>query len=180
MEHSLSEDEIKREVQKRKDAAIALGLPDILEFVVEQTSFYPQWKEKSSGHCLPEIENPRNTVIEKLKCVAFLFNGREYAAGKNDQDLYLPDGEIWTTRKYSLYNGDGNLLFRIQGPVEDNGYGWSTYKFGSINAYIPGEWTDDFVKLHRLLKEHKERREADQKAKSADEELRKLRNDFGL
>jgi hypothetical protein len=180
VEHNLSEDEVKREVQKRKDAAISLGLPGVVEFLAENIRYYPNWKEKNPESCLSEVKNPRKRLIEKMECVAFIFNEHEYAVGINQQDLTLPDGEVWTSRYYFLYSGDGKLLFRISGFVEDDEGYVSMFKFRDITAYIPGEWTAELLKLHQLLQDHKATREAEQKAKSEAERLKALRKDFGL
>lgn len=144
MEHNLSEDEIEREIQKRKDAAMSLGLPGVVESLAENIRYYPNWKEKNPGSCLSEVKNPRKSLIEKKECVAFVFNEHEYAVGISQQDLTLPDGDVWKSRYYSIYSGDEKLLFRISGFVEDDEGYVSTFKFSDIKAYIPGEWLPSF------------------------------------
>lgn len=179
MADNLSDDEIEREVQKRRDAANSLGLPGIVEFVFENIQHYPGWKEKFPERCLAEIENPRKALIDKVEGVAFLFKGHEYALGESERYIDFPDGEGCTSRYYFLYNANRKLLFSISGFVDQDEY-LSTFKFHEITAYIPGEWTEDIVKLHHLLKEHTDRQKAEWEAKSASEKLKKLRSNFGL
>jgi len=180
MADNLSDDEIEREVQKRKDAATSLGLPAIIEFVFEEIKDYPDWKEKFPERCLAEIENPREALINKVGGVAFFFKGHEYALGKSEEDTLLPDLEVWTSRNYFLYNANRKLLFSIRGSVADDGHYGYSFTFHEITAYIPGEWTEDIVKLLHLLKEHRDRQHAEWEAKSASEKLKKLRSNFRL
>ena len=153
MEDNLIEDETKREIQRWKDGAISLGLPRIVEFLFEEIRFYPEWQEKSPENCLMEIVHPRKVLIDKVKGVVFSFEDTEYTVGASQRNFFLPDsGRIF--REYFLYNANQTLLFSISGYVEDSGYGFTNFNFSGITAYIPGDWTDDIVKLQRLLKEH--------------------------
>jgi hypothetical protein len=179
MNLDLSKDEIQREVQKRKDEAKSLGLPAIIEFAFESIKHYPSWKEKFPQYCLAEIEHPRKASIDQEESIVFLFDGHEYSLGKDERHTTFPDGDGYTTRDYYLYNGDRKLIFRISGSVENDGY-VSTFKYHDVTAYIPGDWTDNFVKLHYLRKEHKDRQSAEREAELASKKLMKLKNDFGL
>ena len=153
MEDNLADDETKGEIQRRKDAAISLGLPRIVEFLFEEIRFYPDWKADSPENCLMKIIHPTKVLIDKVKGVVFSFQGTEYAVGASQRNSFLPDsGRIF--REYFLYDANQTLLFSISGYVEDSGYGFTNFNFSGITAYIPGGWTDDIVKLHRLLKEH--------------------------
>jgi hypothetical protein len=101
-----------------------------------------------------EIVQPRKVLIDKVKGVVFSFQGTEYTVGARQRNSFLPDsGRIF--REYFLYNANQPLLFSISGYVEDSGYGFTNFNCSGITTYIPGNWIDDIVKLHRLLKEHK-------------------------
>ena len=99
--------------------------------------------------------------------------------GESEWYTAFPDGEGCTSRDYCLYNATRKLLFSISGLIDDDGYS-SKFRFHEITAYIPGEWTEDIVKLHHLLKEHTDRQKAEREAKSASEKIKKLRSNFGL
>lgn len=175
----LSDDEIKREIQKRKDAATSLGLPAIIEYVFENLKHYPSWKKSSPESCLAEIENPREVAIEKVRGVAFVFMGHEYIAAESERYINFPDGDGCTSRDYFLYDANRKPLFSISGFVDHDEYA-STFKFHEITAYIPGEWTKDIVKLHQVLKKYTELQKAEWEAKSASEKLKNQRDSFGL
>ena len=149
---NMIDDETKREIQRRKDAAISLGLPRIVEFLFEEIRFYPDWKNKSPENCFMEIVHPRTVRIDKVNGVVFSFEDTEYAVGASQRNSFLHDSGL-ILREYFLYNANQTLLFSISGYVEDRGYGFTNFNFSGITTYIPGDWTKDILKLHWLLKE---------------------------
>jgi hypothetical protein len=150
---NMIDDETKREIQRRKDAAISLGLPRIVEYLFEEIRFYPDWKNKSPENCFTEIVHPRTVRIDKMNGVVFSFEETEYTVGASQRNSFLHDSGL-IFREYFLYNANQTLLFSISGYVEDGGYGFTNFNFSGITAYIPGDWTNDILKLHWLLKEN--------------------------
>jgi ASC-1-like (ASCH) protein len=175
----LSDEGVRREVERRKVAAKELGLPEVVEFLYEELSSYPGWQKTAKEKCFHAIINPREIKVGKVRGVAFLFDGKEYGLGRYDGHIMFPDGEECDSRDYFIYNEKRVVLFESTGYVEYDEFG-SSYRFEDIEAFIPGAWTKDILELHRQLKSYTEQQDADWEKEEETNEAEELRKKFGL
>jgi hypothetical protein len=184
----LSDEDVCREIEKRKNAAKELGLPDVVEFLFETLRYYPDWQKTAKEDCFPAIINPREIKVDEVQGIAFVFDGKEYGLGRYDRRISLPDGEVSDLRDYFIYNEKRDVLFESTGFVERmeraefakfNVFG-PFYRFHDIEAFIPGAWTNDILELHRQLKSYTEQQEAEWEKEEETTETETLRKKFGL
>lgn len=183
----LSDEDVRREIEKRKNAAKQLRLPDVAEFLFEELRYYPDWQKTAKENCFQAISSPREIEIDKVRGVAFVFDGKEYGVGRHDRQVSFPDDEC-ELRDYFIYNEKGEILFESTGFVERveraefakfNALG-PFYRFHDIEAFIPGAWTKDILELHRQLKLYTEQQDADLEKEEETNETEELRKKFGL
>ena len=181
----LSDEDVRREIEKRKNAAKELGLPEVVKFLFEELCYYPDWQKTAKEDCFQAIINPREIKMDKVRGVAFVFDGTEYGVGRHDRENILPDGEVSKSRDYFIYNEKREVLLETTGFVEYiEQAGFSEfgpfYRFHDIEAFIPGAWTKDILELHRQLKSYTEQRETEWEKEEETNETEELRKKFAL
>jgi hypothetical protein len=175
----LSNEDTRREVEKRKEAAKNLGLPEIVKFLFEELRYYPHWQDTAKENCFQAIINPREIKTGKVPGVAFVFNANEYGFGEHDWHVTMPDGDECYSRDYIVYNANKEVVFQTTGFLEYDQFG-SSYRFHDVEAFIPGNWTKDILELYRELKSFTEQQEARWEKEEEANETQELRKKFGL
>jgi hypothetical protein len=178
-ETKLSDEGVRREIEKRKNAAKELGLPEVVEFLFEELCSYPAWQKTAKEDCFPAIINAREIKVDGVPGVAFVFNGNEYGLGQHDWHVTMPDGDECYSRDYFIYNANENVVFQTTGFFGYDEFG-SSYRFRDVEAFTPGNWTKDILELYRELRSFTEQQEANWENEEEANETQELRKKFGL
>jgi hypothetical protein len=93
---------------------------------------------------LKAITQPEEGMVGQEKIIQFQLHKKTYAAGHSDM-TYSGSNHARGVRHIRLY-AEGKLVFDIEGDFEDQQFG-SNFRFQNVDAYVPGEWEAELVKL---------------------------------
>lgn len=176
---------IQEEVKKRKQVAEDKKIKELVsELYFSTIEHFPSWiKADHNREYVPSIISKTTERKEKgakgdrdKKITEITLNGKEYKFAFQENSFSTPDGEYNTHGLLELFIGDKKVL-AINASLEHSDYDskWSPF---SIEAFIDGNWIDDF----HALKKAKEKDERARALKEAEdpEKAEKLKRDFGI
>jgi len=169
-------DRIRAEVNRRKQQARQLGLPELTtNFYLEQARFYPVWTEHH-----PEIVPNLITDVCKAgnNAVAFSYSARRYSLTWTEESTAIADGNLHLGSTLSL-RIDGNRVLEVYLKGDYRGYGFTKWQQSDVKAFIEGQWIASFKELaaegERLHSLYLQREEAQRQ----DTESEDLASQFG-
>jgi hypothetical protein len=180
----MNEAEIRAEVEKRKQRAQDLGLPQGLFRLYENHLKYldKDFDHESSSMPKSLTKVVRNRLHDGMNstestelffgewCIVFVFRER---------NTTMPDGEISTWGNL-LISIDSKVVFDLACHRKDDRYGECEWYAGDVEGFIEGPWVAEIGKFAQQVSSIYDQRksEIDQRSKLA--ELERLKNNFGL
>jgi hypothetical protein len=176
---NLSPKEITKRIEELKTEVKETRLHEKIAFLCDKIKYYPTWIKQTPSAVCNSVVNPIAKTIDGGVFVIFQFNGSTYTLAQADVSSMMPDGDCFSTRKYSLYDDDEKLLLSVHGHVDIDEFS-SIYNFTDVDAYLPGEWIKDVSKLYDEVFAHQQKRIElhEQNVKKLDSE--ELKRNFGL
>ncbi len=159
--------DIKKKVDILKEEALEEGIPQLINrLYFSDIRYYPGWINIPDGRrYVPEAVTLSTSGIQDSKeKVEFTLNGHQYSFLHNQPNLNIGD----TSYLLELWKG-GERVMAIRGHLR---------YINSIEAYIKGDWVEDFKKLEKEIAEL-EIKEEKYEAENP-EEVQKLKKNFGL
>lgn len=138
---------IKQEVEKKKQRAKELGLPDLIsELYMDHIRYFPSWIKNNKEYVPNMVKNcveaDNNEIILEL-------NDKKYSFRFEEKTFDTPDGEWHTHGKLELFMHD-DKCFAISLAQESNKY-YSSWKAFDVNAFKEKEWINDFKALKKQI-----------------------------
>lgn len=176
---------IQEEVKKRKGIAEDKKVKELIsELYFSEIEHFPSWiKTDHNREYVPVIISKATERKEKgakgdreKKITEIILNNKEYKFAFQENSFSTPDGEYNTHGLLELFIADKKVL-AINASLEHSDYDSKWSPFG-IEAFIDGDWIDDF----RALKKAKEQDDKKRALKEAEdpEKAEKLKRDFGI
>ena len=179
---------IQEEVKKRKMVAENKKVKELIsELYFSTIEHFPSWiKTDHNREYVPSIISKATERKEKgakgakgdndKKITEIILNGRDYKFAFQENSFSTPDGEYHTHGLLELFIGNEKVL-AMDMSLEHSDYDSKWNPFG-IEAFIDGDWIDDFS----ALKKAKQQDEKERALKEAEnpEKTEKLKKDFGI
>jgi len=175
---------IYQEVEKKKNFAKEKKVDELIsELYFENITYYPSWIKHEDRSYVPAIISSATESKEKgerkdrdKKIIKITLNNKKYKFAFEENSFSTPDGEWNTHGLLELFDGDKKVL-ALNVSQEHTEYDSTWSPFG-IEAFIDGEWIEDFRSLKKQkIKDDKER--ALKKAEDP-EKTEKMKKDFGI
>lgn len=176
---------VQEEVRKRKKIAEEKQVKELVsDLYFDAIKYYPnRLKDKQNRDYVSSIVTRATTRGEAgneggrgKEITEITLNGKDYRFAFQESSFSTPDGEHHTHGLLELFSGDRRLL-AINASLEYSRF-LSEWKPFGIEAFIDGDWIEDF----RALKKAKQKDERDRAVKKAEDPDRtaKLKKDFGI
>ena len=173
---------VKEEVSKRKRIAQEKGVPDLIsELYFGEIEYYPSWITHEGREYVPNVitkatRSEKEEDDKTKKVTGFTLNSNDYRFEFSEDSFGTPDGEWNTHGLLELFQGEQRVLALICSlNTNDIDSEWRQF---DIEAFIDGDWVNDF----QLLKQEKKKQEYERELKRAEdpEKVDKLKKDFGI
>ena len=172
-------------MKKRKGIAENKKIKELIsELYFSEIEHFPSWIKTEHNHeYVPSIITEATERKEKgakgdrdKKITEINLNDKKYKFAFQENSFSTPDGEYNTHGLLELFAGDKKVL-AINVSLEHSDYDSTWSPFG-IEAFIDGDWIDDF----HALKKAKSRDDRERALKEAEnpEKAKKLKRDFGI
>lgn len=167
-------DKIQHEVEKKKQRAKDLGLPDLIsDLYMNHIRYFPSWI-KNNREYVPDMV--KNCAETDNKEIMLELNDKKYFFRFKETTFDTPDGEWHTHGDLELYLHD-DKYFAISLAQESNEY-CSSWKAFDVNAFKEKEWINDFKVLKKQIDIDSKARE--EKIKNDPVKINKLKTDFDI
>jgi hypothetical protein len=172
---------VSKEIEKRKEFARSIVLSARIFSTYGDIKYYPEWSQNSqANYVCPSIsdvavfEESGKSRYGHEESVDFEFRGNRWSFAFRGNHVILPDGaDGGYYGRLSLLDSAKNLVF--EGRYQRGEYSY-TYEPLDIEAFVPGEWTVEFLELSEEIAAI--RRESELKRERSELEEQKQR--FGL
>lgn len=175
---------VQQEVEKKKNLAKEKKINELIsELYFDNITYYPSWIKHEDRSYVPAIITSATELKEKgekndrdKKIIKITLNEKKYQFAFKENSFSTPDGEYHTHGLLELFDGDKKVL-GLDVSLEHGDYDstWSPY---GIEAFIDGEWIEDFRSLKKQkIKDDKER--ALKKAEDP-EKTEEMKKNFGI
>ncbi len=179
---------VQQEVEKKKNLAKEKKVDELIsELYFDNIMYYPSWIKHEDRSCVPAIITSATESKEKgkkderdKKIISITLNERKYKFSYAENSFYHPDlGDSEPT-----YYGDLELfsenqkLLKLDISIRHSQYGSTQHNPTDIEAFIDGEWIEDF----RSLKKQKQKDDKERALKKAEdpEKTNEMKNNFGI
>lgn len=181
---------VEEEVERLKRAAVQKGVLDIGRLYLKKIRYYAIWYQSSREYVCELVTQVRDlgqTSEESwrgtntTKSMQITLRGKDYILKFTEKPFETPDGESHVSGSVEVYVGEkkvaGIRVFRSYGRFSGGDHDWSVM---DVEAFIDGDWLEDFRQLRDRIKEEDEERKKDNERRSDAEKTEKLKRDFGL
>ena len=177
--------QVQEEVSRRKKIAEDKKVKELIsELYFSTIEHFPSWiKTDHNREYVPSIISRATERKEKgekndrdKKITEIVLDGKEYKFAFQENSFSTPDGEYNTHGLLELFVGDKRVV-AINASLEHSDYDSNWRPFG-IEAFIDGDWIEDFQKL-KIAREQDEKKRALKEAEDP-EKTKKLKRDFGI
>ena len=150
--------QVQEEVSRRKKIAEDKKIKELIsELYFSNIEHFPSWiKTDHNREYVPSIISKATERKEKggkndcdKKITEIILDGKEYKFAFQENSFSTPDGEYNTHGLLELFVGDKKVL-AINASLEHSDYDSKWSPFG-IEAFIDGDWIEDFQKLNKLI-----------------------------
>jgi len=155
-----------------KNPALTQEFPARLTELEVELRLYPS--RPAEARVLKSVEKPTEAVIDKEKVVQFTISKKKYAIGHSD--VTYPGSNHARGVRHIRFFSDGKAVLDIEGDFEDQQFG-SNFRFQNMDAYVPGDWEPDFLKLTDEFRHYKEKRRSEFHKKRSAERRRLHRSE---
>ena len=161
-------------IEKKKKVVRAKRIPELLyKLYNNQIKYYPQWIKNDEARQLvcslvtdaARLPDGRIKINLKGKEYAFLFKKNVFPDHK---------GNSCVQATMELFKNDKKVLGLNTSPT--NQMTLSSWISSEVQAFIEGDWIDDFKQLQRQIEYETEAREASSRHQS----IEKIKRDFGI
>lgn len=161
--------------EKKKEQAMKSGIPQLVDGLYHDSiHYYPSWIKHASRDSVPEIVTDAREINDKKsgdKYLLLIMNGREYKFTHSEgsyEDIYWGDLQMFLNNERVLHVNEG---------VSYNEWG-TDYLPNSVDAFIEGDWANDFEELKDQIKKAEEERKRKEFENPGD--IEKLKKSFGI
>lgn len=177
--------QVQEEVSRRKKIAEDKKVKELIsELYFSEIEHFPSWiKTDHNREYVPSIISKATERKEKngkndrdKKITEIILDGKEYKFAFQENSFSTPDGEYNTHGLLELFTDDKKVL-AINASLEHSDYDSKWSPFG-IEAFIDGDWIEDFQKLKKAKEQDKKKRAL--KEAEDPEKTEKLKRDFGI
>lgn len=166
---------VEKEVEKRKQKAKDLGIPKLFEgLYFHKIIHYPSWITHSRGYVPALVTNAARLDDRSIQII---LEGKKYIFRFEERRFSTPDGESHRHGLLEVFQNDQRVLALDAAFEYEREYDPDWAVFG-VEAFIEGEWLNDFTKLEKQIEINKEEREKKQREDPT--RLEKLKRDFGI
>ncbi|EKD46972.1 MAG: hypothetical protein ACD_66C00276G0009 [uncultured bacterium] len=175
---------VHQEVEKKKNLAKEKKVDELIsELYFENITYYPSWIKHEDRSYVPAIITSASESKEKgkkderdKKIINITLNDKKYKFAFEENSFSTPDGEYNTHGLLELFDGDKKVL-GLDVSLEHGDYDSTWSPFG-IEAFIDGDWIEDF----RSLKKQKIKDDKERALKEAEnpEKTKKMKDNFGI
>jgi len=157
---------VRAEVERRQLQALKSGIPQLINSLYHyDVKYYPSWIKIPGREYVPKIvESAIERRANGRDVVELVANTHPYTFFYTHPSVETGDGEYLL----ELYTGENRVL-AIRGHIHNT---------SSLDAYIKGDWVDDFYKLRKQI-EHDERIRKEKEFRNP-KEINQLKKDFGI
>jgi hypothetical protein len=173
---------VELEVQRRRKLAESKGVPDLIKKVYfDSIYYYPSWISNGNRDSVPEMVTSALRQEKKGKkgskdITLITLNGNEYRFEYEEESFSLPDGEWANHGTLELFFSNKKILALSVSREDDQYSTW--YSVFRIDAFIDGNWIEDFEKLSKQIEIDRKVREI--KRAEDPQKINKLKDDFGI
>ena len=177
---------VQEEVRIRKKIAEEKQVKELVsDLYFDVIKYYPSWlKDKRNQENVSSIVTQATARKEEgnkrerdKEITEIILNGKDYKFVFQESSFDTPDGEYHMQGLLELFSGDRKLL-AVNVSRDFLRQFLSEWKPFSIEAFIDGDWIEDF----RALKKARQKDEIERSVKEAEDPNRtaKLKKDFGV
>jgi hypothetical protein len=175
--------DIPAQVAKRKEACRSLGVDSLALHIYDEIKHYSSWIKNGPDYVCPEVRNPKskNTGGSTWESFTFDLKRGSYAMEFKQHGFSLPDGEYADHAELKVFDvkdGVEKLVLLVNASKREPYAEFEKYAPFDVEAFIPGDWINEFAELKDQLKLHDEQRKL--KEKYDPEKLEEQKRNFGL
>lgn len=180
MKNESDADRVYKEVKKRKQRAEELGITDLIErLYFYKLMYYPHWlkndRESICSLVTDAAELEDETKEGTITKTTIIINNMEYAFSFKECDFSSPDGKYAYADLELAANGKRVLALALSSECSEYGFNWKTF---DVEAFIEGDWIEEFRQLKKVME--MEEKERERKQKESPEKIKQLKEDFGI
>lgn len=174
-------DEVYKQIEKVKQKAKDMGIFELFEkLYFNNIRHYHSWISRNRDYvpslvteAAPLEKGKENQ--ERYEKVSIDLSGRNYLFTFKEKWIFAPDGDAKHGLLQLFYNDQRVLALNVA--YEDNEF-FGEWKAFNLEAFIEGDWINDFKALERQIETN--RKERERRERENPEKINKLKNDFGI
>jgi|GEM_PF-2918558 len=168
------ETDLYRKVEMKKQMAKEMKIPEMFEKLYHtQIRYYPAWikDNRFREHVCSLVTDAEDLGDGRIK---IRLKENDYVFAFKKENIFNQEGKLYLRAKMELFLNDKKILGLH---MVNTGQMLATkWRSSDIEAFIEGDWINDFKQLHQQIEVEATKRVKEDKK----EKLDKIRKDFGL
>ncbi len=180
----MDEAEIRAQVEKRKQRAKDLGLPQGVFRLYENHLKYLDKDFDHENSSMPKsltkvVKTRLHDGMNSTESTELFFGERCIVFVFRERNTTMPDGEIWTSGNLQI-SIDGKAVFDLACHCTDVRFLGREWSAADVEGFVEGPWIDEVKKFAQQVSSLYDQRNSKAKQESKRAELERLKNKFGL